>query len=124
MSSRASSHEPMQRSGIGHSLQAGQRAQPGTGLSRSASLVFALACGLAVGSAYFSQPLLDTLSDEFSISRAAVGGVITATQIGYGIGLILLVPLGDLVNRRPLILLHSLFSAAALLVVACAPNRL
>jgi len=98
--------------------------EPGAGLSRSAAALFAVACGLAVGNAYYAQPLLDTLADEFSISRPAIGGVITATQIGYGLGLVLLVPLGDLVNRRRLIVSQSLLSAIALLMVSWAPNAI
>lgn len=96
--------------------------QDGASLSRPVALLFSVACGLAVANAYYAQPLLDAIADEFGISRAAIGIVITATQIGYGLGLILLVPLGDLLNRRLLIVGQSLISAVALLVVAGSPN--
>lgn len=91
-------------------------------LSRGVALLFAIACGLAVANAYYAQPLLDKMADEFGIGRATIGFVVTATQIGYGIGLLLLVPLGDLLNRRRLIIGQSLLSAVALLVVAAAPT--
>ncbi|MBA2743261.1 MAG: MFS transporter [Chthoniobacterales bacterium] len=94
------------------------------GLNKNVAGLFAVACGLAVANAYYAQPLLDTLADEFSIDRSAIGVVITATQVGYGIGLILLVPLGDVLNRRRLIVAQSLLSAVALLVVSYAPNAI
>ena len=91
-------------------------------LSRGVTLLFAVACGLAVANAYYAQPLLDTMAAQFCITRAANGLVITITQIGYGLGLLLLVPLGDRLNRRRLILGQSLLSIVALLGVALAPN--
>ncbi|MXO81583.1 MFS transporter, partial [Paenibacillus sp. OT2-17] len=72
-------------------------------LSRSVALLFAIACGLAVANIYYAQPLLDALANEFGITHSSVGMVITITQICYALGLLLLVPLGDLLNRRRLI---------------------
>lgn len=91
-------------------------------LKSSVVLLFAIACGLAVGNVYYAQPLLDAMADAFAMSPATIGIVITLTQIGYGIGLVLLVPLGDLLNRRRLIVTQTLLSAAALLMIALAPN--
>jgi len=91
-------------------------------LSRTVTLLFSVACGLAVANVYYAQPLLDTMADEFGIDPATVGLVVTVTQIGYGLGLLLLVPLGDLLNQRRLIVGLSLLSVLALLTVAVAPN--
>lgn len=91
-------------------------------LSGGVALLFAVACGLAVANVYFAQPLLDTIAEEFGISHARVGIVITVTQIGYGLGLLLVVPLGDLLNRRRLVIGQSLLSVLALLAVAFAPT--
>ncbi|MGL4287322.1 MAG: MFS transporter [Phreatobacter sp.] len=91
-------------------------------LSRAIALLFAIASGLAVANVYFAQPLLDRMAEEFAISHGVVGLVMTVTQIGYGIGLLLVVPLGDLVDRRRLIVGQSIASAAVLLVVATASN--
>ncbi|WP_423203842.1 MFS transporter [Pseudomonas kribbensis] len=85
-------------------------------------LLFAIACGLAVGNVYYAQPLLDAMADAFNLSPASIGIVITLTQVGYGVGLVLLVPLGDLLNRRRLIVTQTLLSAAALLMIALATN--
>jgi predicted MFS family arabinose efflux permease len=91
-------------------------------LKSSVVLLFAIACGLAVGNVYYAQPLLDAMAEAFTMSPATIGIVITLTQIGYGLGLVLLVPLGDLLNRRRLIVTQTLLSAAALLMIALAPD--
>jgi predicted MFS family arabinose efflux permease len=105
---------------------AGLEAPPGVqsreGISRAVASLFSVACGLAVANVYYAQPLLDTMADEFGITHAAVGLVITVTQIGYGLGLLFVVPLGDLLDRRRLIVGQSLLSALALLVIAFAPT--
>ncbi|WP_237163157.1 MFS transporter [Paenibacillus sp. BIHB 4019] len=86
-------------------------------LSRKKALLFAFACGLAVANIYFAQPLLDAISGELGIAASSIGAVITVTQICYALGLLLLVPLGDLINRRTLIATQMLLSVIALLVV-------
>ncbi len=92
-------------------------------LSRSVALLFAIACGLAVANIYYAQPLLDALAHEFGITHSSVGIVITVTQICYALGLLLLVPLGDLLNRRRLITGQMLLSVLALILVSSAPTR-
>ncbi|BCQ70084.1 MFS transporter [Pseudomonas sp. Eqa60] len=91
-------------------------------LSTKVVLLFAIACGLAVGNVYYAQPLLDAMAHTFDLAPATVGIVITLTQVGYGLGLLLLVPLGDLYNRRRLIVTQTLLSVLALLTVALAPS--
>ncbi|UVI33806.1 MFS transporter [Paenibacillus spongiae] len=91
-------------------------------MSRHAALFFAIACGLAVSSIYYAQPLLDSLANEFGIEQSSVGIVITVTQICYALGLFLLVPLGDLLNQRRLIISMMLLSVLALIVVGTAPT--
>jgi len=86
-------------------------------LTRARLLLFALASGLAVANVYFAHPLLDVMADDLGLSRAAAGMIVGAAQVGYGLGLVLLVPLGDLVDRRRLIIGQSLLSVAALLAV-------
>ena len=92
------------------------KAGPGT------ALLFSVACGLAVANVYYAQPLLAVIGDDFGMSHATVGIIGTVTQIGYGAGLLLIVPLGDLVNRRRLIVGQTLLSALALIAVALAPT--
>lgn len=92
------------------------------GLPHAVTLLFAVACGLSVANIYFAQPLLDVMARDLAISPAAIGGVVTVTQIGYALGLIFIVPLGDLLDRRRLIGAQALLSGLALLVVGLAPN--
>lgn len=105
----------------GASARAEGAAAP-AGLSRGAVLLFAAACGLSVANIYYAQPLLDAMAAEFGMDPAKVGGVVTATQAGYVAGLLLLVPLGDLVDRRRLILGQMGLSALALVAVGLAPS--
>ncbi|WP_342479265.1 MFS transporter [Paenibacillus sp. FSL H7-0350] len=93
-------------------------------MSRKVALLFAITCGLAVANIYYAQPLLDAISSEFGITHSSVGIVITVTQICYALGLLLLVPLGDLLNRRWLITGQMLISVLALIVVGTAPTSM
>ncbi|MCP2335409.1 MFS transporter [Actinomadura rupiterrae] len=90
------------------------------GPSRAVTALFAVAAGTAVANVYFAQPLLATLGGEFGIGDSAVGAVVTATQAGYGLGLLLLVPLGDALDRRRLVPAQLVLLAAALALLGTA----
>jgi predicted MFS family arabinose efflux permease len=90
------------------------------GLTQTLLLVFAVTCGMSVANIYYAQPLLDSIAAAFAISPASIGLVITLTQAGYALGLLLIVPLGDLVDRRKLIVAQTFLSAVALIVVGTA----
>ncbi len=83
-------------------------------------LLMATTTGLVVASNYYAQPLLHTISDQLGLSYARAGIIVTVAQASYALGLILLVPLGDLVERRRLIVTMMLFATAGLLVSASA----
>ncbi|WP_218023416.1 MFS transporter [Nocardia altamirensis] len=91
-------------------------------LSRGRTLLFAIACGLAVANVYYAQPLLDLIAADFGIDHGAVGAIVTVTQIGYGAGLLLIVPLGDRLDRRRLIVGQLSLSFLALGAVTFAPS--
>ncbi len=93
-------------------------------MARGIILLFAIASGASVANVYYAQPLLDILASDFNVSHAAIGGVVTATQIGCALALIFLVPLGDLVNRRRLMALQLLALISALLVVGFAHSTI
>ncbi|HCQ08736.1 MAG TPA: MFS transporter [Leclercia adecarboxylata] len=95
-----------------------------TGVSTSLAWLFAIASGLSVANVYYAQPLLDALARDFGISHAAVGGVITATQMGCALALLLLVPLGDRVDRRRLMAMQMLALTIALIAVGMAQSTL
>ncbi|MYW70054.1 MFS transporter [Streptomyces sp. SID8379] len=94
----------------------------GYALTRGVVALFAVACGAAVANVYFSQPLLVTMGHDLGMSPALVGSVVTLTQVGYGLGLFFLVPLGDMVDRRRLVVVQLLCLVVALGVVAGAPT--
>lgn len=91
-------------------------------MSRPLVALFACASGLSVANVYYAQPLLDALAADFAIGRAAIGAVITVTQVGSVLALLLLVPLGDLLPRRHLMLAQLLALTAALAGVSQASN--
>lgn len=91
-------------------------------LTRAVIILFSVASGLAVATIYFSQPLLDTIGTQFSMPTAQVGVVLTLTQIGYAAGLLLIVPLGDILDQRRLIIGQTVLLAVALLATAISPN--
>src|SRR5512136_3238735 len=91
-------------------------------MSRGLILLFAVATGQAVACNYLAQPLLDTLRDQFGVTAAVAGLIVTAAQVGYAAGLILLLPLGDLFERRGLIITLAAITVAGLGAAAVAPS--
>ncbi len=89
---------------------------------RRTLLVMSVAVGLCVASNYYAQPLLDTIAHDLSLSSAAASLVVTAAQVGYVLGLVLVLPLGDLLERRRLVCALTLATAFSLALTAIAPN--
>ncbi|MEQ5191366.1 MFS transporter, partial [Escherichia coli] len=71
---------------------------------------------------YYAQPLLDSIANYFHISATLAGFIVTTAQLSYAVGLMLLVPLGDIFERRSLIITMTLISASGLLITAMATN--
>lgn len=102
-------------------------AAQGGALSRlPASLVLLLAgaSAFSVANVYYAQPLLEAIAQDFHISLASVGMVITVTQLGCALALLLVVPLGDRVNRHRLLAVQQLLLITALCVVGWANSSL
>lgn len=97
-------------------------ALPSADMPRSMVWLFATASGLSVANVYYAQPLLDALANDFGISHAAVGGVVTTTQIGCALALLLVVPLGDKVDRRRLMAIQLIALVVALVSVSMAQS--
>ncbi len=91
-------------------------------MTRGLTFLFAVVGGAAVGNLYWAQPLLDLIADDLGASAAAAGWLVTATQIGYAAGILLIVPLGDVLDRHRLIPLMLLAAAGALVACAVAPS--
>jgi predicted MFS family arabinose efflux permease len=96
--------------------------QPEGLMTRGLTLLFAVAGGVAVGNLYLAQPLLELISGDLGASTASAGWLVTATQVGYAAGILFVVPLGDVRNRRHLIPTMMLCAAAALTLCAVAPS--
>lgn len=90
-----------------------QTAMPRT-ISPWMTFLFAAACGLVAANLYYGQPLAGPISAALGFTPAATGLIVTLTQIGYGLGLLLIVPLGDLLENRRLVLTLIIISAVAL----------
>src|ERR1700761_3634589 len=102
-------------------IRAASRTPP-TSISLSMTLVMAVACGVAVANIYYNQPMLGIIEAAFPGQTVITGMVPTATQLGFAAGLLLLVPLGDRIDRRRLILMQFVALALSLVGAAVAPN--
>jgi predicted MFS family arabinose efflux permease len=87
-------------------------------VSKLITLLLATACGLIVANLYYAQPLVGPISASLGLSPEAAGLIVTMAQMGYVAGLLLIVPLGDLVENRNLVL--SVVGAAALALFGAA----
>jgi predicted MFS family arabinose efflux permease len=85
-------------------------------------MVLAIAAGACAGNLYLLQPLLPAVARDFGASPQAIGLVSMATQAGYGAGMLLFVPLGDVLPRRRLMLALLGAVTLALLATAAAPS--
>jgi predicted MFS family arabinose efflux permease len=95
---------------------------PPSEMSRRLTFLFALAAGAAIANLYWAQPLLSFIAGDLRAATATAGWLVTATQVGYAVGVLLLVPLGDVLDRRRFVPVMLLTSAAALLLCALAPS--
>jgi predicted MFS family arabinose efflux permease len=93
-------------------------------VSKLITLLLAVACGLIVANLYYAQPLVGPISASLGLSPEAAGLVVTMAQMGYVAGLLLIVPLGDLVENRNLVLCVVGVAALALFGAALSTQPL
>jgi predicted MFS family arabinose efflux permease len=115
------------RPGQGTEHRAGPTAPGGApgeqaGPPRSLIVLLAVSCGLTVANLYYAQPLLSELRHSFGISAVTAGSLVTATQLGYALGLLLLVPLGDVSEKRRLSTVLLTLTVGTLVVSGLAPD--
>src|ERR1700749_3456990 len=91
-------------------------------LKRSHIVIMAICTGLIVANIYYCQPLLVLISKTFEISESKGGRIAFLTQLGYALGLLFFVPLGDKVERRGQIILMAAFAVCSLIFAALSPN--
>lgn len=87
-------------------------------LSRTDVLLMAFCTGLIVANIYYCQPLVILVADEFKLTESHAGKITYLTQAGYALGLFLIVPLGDMFERRKQILMITGVAVASLLLAA------
>jgi predicted MFS family arabinose efflux permease len=81
-----------------------------------------VSAGATVANLYYSQPILETIARQFGVSTSAASLIVTLTQLGYALSLLLVVPLGDIFERRRLIVMTAAVSALMLVAVALSPG--
>jgi predicted MFS family arabinose efflux permease len=91
-------------------------------LTRTQVLIMAATAGIAVANVYYSQPILQAIAQQFDTTTEKAGNISVFSQIGYGIGLFFLTPIGDMIERKKLILYLQAGLIIALLLVAFSPN--
>ncbi|WP_091107982.1 MFS transporter [Micromonospora citrea] len=90
-------------------------------MNRRLLVLLTLACGVAVGNVYFPQTISPLVAAGLGVSPASAALVVTAAQLGYAAGIFLLVPLGDRIRHRPLVLTLLGITGLALLAACAAP---
>ena len=106
---------------MGHGSLIGM-ASPRPALTTPVLLLMALATGLCVGANYVNQPLLDTIATALGTSHSAAAFTVTVAQVSYALGLLFLVPLGDMLDKRRLAVGLMILAAAGQVASGFAPN--
>jgi len=94
----------------------------GPGIKPSLVVVMAVATGLSVANNYYAQPLLPAIGRTLHMGAGSTGLIVTAAQVGYAAGLVLLLPLGDLTERRRLVSILSAATGFALFALGASPT--
>jgi predicted MFS family arabinose efflux permease len=97
---------------------ASEMSRPPDVLSNWLTVLLAVSCGLIVANLYYAQPLIGPIAADLGLSPQSAGLIVTMTQLGYGAGLLLIVPLGDLFENRRLVVGITSLGALALLTAA------
>lgn len=92
------------------------------GLGPTLTFLFAVSCGALAANLYYAQPLVSLMGTDLGLPVAAESSIVTVAQIGYAIGLVFLVPLGDLMENRRLILVTMAANVVGLAGLALAPG--
>ncbi len=87
-------------------------------MTRGMVLLFAFCCGAIVANIYYAQPIIELIAPDLGLSSSLASLIVSLTQIGYALGLFFLVPLGDLLENRRLMIITTLVAIASLLGAA------
>ena len=92
------------------------------GLTKTQITLMAITAGVCVANIYYNQPILKEIADSFHATESQIGAIAVLTQAGYGLGLFFITPMGDMVNRKKLILVLQGLLILALLALATTTN--
>ncbi len=87
-------------------------------MTRSMVMLFAFCCGAIVANIYYAQPIIELIAPDIGLTPAMASLIVSLTQIGYALGLFFLVPLGDLLENRKLMIATTVLAIASLLGAA------
>jgi predicted MFS family arabinose efflux permease len=96
--------------------------KPKKSLSRFQVILMSIAAGVAVANIYYNQPILNEISASLNINETSAGFISILSQVGYGLGLFFITPLGDKINKKKLIVVLQAFLFLALLLITVAGN--
>jgi predicted MFS family arabinose efflux permease len=91
-------------------------------LTNTTLWIMTVATGLIVANLYYNQPLLNDMATTFRVSNGKAGQIAMITQVGYAVGMLLVVPMADMFKRKRLMLLILVFTVFSLLMAAAAPS--
>ncbi|BDZ31756.1 MFS transporter [Lactiplantibacillus sp. WILCCON 0030] len=91
-------------------------------LNSSTVLLMAVSAAIVVANINYIQPIEADIAQQFNLANAVVGAVAMLTQLGYAFGLLLIVPMGDIMNRRTLIMRLLILAIVSALLAFIAPN--
>ena len=97
--------------------------QPDISQNKALLWLMAIACGLCAGANYYCQPLVHSIQQYFNVPESQVALTVTFAQLSYALGLLLIVPVGDIVNKTKFIPLLMFFAAIGLLLCAFDINK-
>jgi predicted MFS family arabinose efflux permease len=104
------------------SLPASASSAPAGHLASPRLLLFiAIACGLSAGANYINQPLIHSIAQALGVGDSRASYLVTVAQVSYAVGLLFLVPLGDVLDRRRLVAVLMTLGAGGLLLSAASP---
>src|SRR5690606_10290864 len=95
-----------------HHIKVSVLNQP-TGISSFLKYFMAIACWILVANLYYCQSLLGSLADTFDVSETSASWINISSQLGYGLCLFFIVPLGDMISRRRLLIIMHILAALA-----------
>lgn len=98
------------------------RLEENKGIPASLLWILAIISGVAVANLYYNQPLLNRMGEDLHVSEFTANLIPMVTQIGYALGLLFIIPLGDLYKRRNIIVMNFSLLACSMLAVAVAPD--